>query len=109
MDIKKYEPLLSKFPKLKGILNIFEDLKQILISKKDPQVVELCKNPKNVITFDEYTNHLVRLHSDIVQKYNLLFGLFYDKKLTKKIIKIYREECPEVCDYLENFFLMKQI
>ena len=65
----KYIPLMSKYPKLKGVYNIFEDLKNALYQKN---IIE--KNnikSSNLIIFNDYIKTYIRLHYEFIRKYSI--------------------------------------
>ena len=65
----KYIPLLSKYPKLKGIYNIFYDLKESLSSYKinNNKIIK----SSNLIYFEDYNKIYIKLHFEIIRKYTL--------------------------------------
>ena len=87
----KYIPLMSKYPKLKGVYNIFEDLKNALYQKN---IIE--KNnikSSNLIIFNDYIKTYIRLHYEFIRKYSIY-----------KLLKLHHLENNEI----EFLYFIKQ-
>ena len=65
----KYTPLMSKYPKLKGVYNIFSELKEKLYSIKEMTIDYMASS--NLIFFDDYSRIYIKLHYEFIRKYSL--------------------------------------
>ena len=57
---EKYIPLMSKFPKLKGVYNIFSELKEKLYNIKEIPMDYISSS--NLIFFEDYSKLYIKLH-----------------------------------------------
>ena len=66
---EKYLPLLNKYNKLKGVYNVFSELKQKLYSI--PEIKNNTITSSNLIYFEDYVRIYIKLHFEIIRKYKL--------------------------------------
>ena len=66
---EKYIHLKNIYPKLKGIYNIFDDLKEKLYTIKEIQIKNISSS--NLIFFDDYSRLYIKLHFEFIRKYSL--------------------------------------
>ena len=66
---EKYMPLMDKYPKLKGIYNIFSGLKEKLYCIKEIKMDKI--HSSNLITFEDYSRIYIKLHYEFIRKYSL--------------------------------------
>ena len=65
----KYAPLINKYPKLKGVYNIFNKLKDKLYSIKEITMDYISSS--NLIFFEDYSRIYIKLHYEFIRKYSL--------------------------------------
>ena len=65
----KYLPLMNKYPKLKGVYNIFSELKSKLYTIKEIQMNNISSS--NLIFFEDYIRIYIKLHYEFIRKYSL--------------------------------------
>ena len=103
--IEKYNPLKNKYPKLKGIYNDFDDLKEDL-SSINPIKNGVIKS-SNLIYFNDYNRIYVKLHYEIIRKYSL-YKLFKSKNFNEsKFIELIKNKCPYYLDLAKQLPLYK--
>jgi hypothetical protein len=99
---EKYEPLLQKYKKLKGVYNLFDDLLDRLFHiEKIP--IENMKS-SNLIFFEDYNETYIKLHYKIIQRYQL-FKLFKENNYNQeKFIQMIAKEKPNFLEIAEELF-----
>ena len=65
----KYMPLMNKYPKLKGVYNIFSELKAKLYIIKEISLNNIASS--NLIFFEDYNRIYIKLHYEFIRKYSL--------------------------------------
>ena len=65
----KYIPLMNKYPKLKGVYNCFDELKQKLYSIEEIKIDNIQSS--NLIRFEDYSRIYIKLHYEFIRKYSL--------------------------------------
>ena len=99
---EKYEPLLKKYQKLKGVYNLFDELLDKLFHiEKIP--MENIKS-SNLIFFEDYNETYIKLHYKIIQRYQL-FKLFKENNYNQeKFIQMIAKEKPNFLEIAEELF-----
>ena len=89
----KYTNLLDKYPKLKGVYSIFEELKNKLF--EIPQM-EIDNNisSSNLIYFEDYSRKCIRLLYEFIRQYSLYKLLKSNNCNEKKFLAFVKKECP---------------
>lgn len=85
----KYKPLMDEYPKLKGIYDTFEDLKEKLYSIKPMKMDNISSS--NLIYFEDYSLLYIKLHYEFIRKYCLY-----------KILKSYQYNESQFLDLVEK-------
>ena len=88
-DKENYLSLMEKYPKLKGVYNVFNVLKEKL-SNID-EIENENKPLSNLFFFEDYSKIYIKLHYEFIRKY----GLY-------KLLKKYKLSESEFLDYVEK-------
>ena len=103
---EKYEPLLKKYSKLKGVYNLFDVLLDKLFHI-DKIPIENLKS-SNLIFFEDYNETYIKLHYKIIQRYQL-YKLFRENNYNQeKFIQMISEKKPNFLEVAEELFPNKQ-
>ena len=65
--VDKYKPLMEEYPKLKGVYDIFEELKKKLYSITPMNMDNISSD--NLIYFEDYSRVYIKLHYEFIRKY----------------------------------------
>ena len=65
--VDKYKPLMNEYPKLKGVYDIFEELKKKLYSITPMNMDNISSD--NLIYFEDYSRVYIKLHYEFIRKY----------------------------------------
>ena len=65
----KYEPLVNKFNKLKGVYNVFSELKEKLYTIDGKKLDYMSSS--NLLFFEDYSRLYIKLHYEFIRKYSL--------------------------------------
>ena len=65
----KYMPLMDQYPKLKGIYNVFSELKEKLYDINEIKMDNIQSS--NLIMFEDYSRIYIKLHYEFIRKYSL--------------------------------------
>ena len=98
----KYIYLMNKYPKLKGIFNIFEDLKNKLYSINTKERKNIKSS--NLITFNEYNNIYIKLHFELIRKYSLYKILKLKNIEEKEFLNYIKTEIPYFLEIAQQLF-----
>jgi len=101
-NIDKYIYLMNKYPKLKGIFNIFEDLKNKLYSIKTKEEKNIKSS--NLITFDEYNNKYIKLYFELIWKYSIYKILKLKNIEEKEFLNYIKTEIPYFLEIAQQLF-----
>ena len=66
---EKYIPLMNQYPKLKGVYNIFESMKDKLYNINQMNIDNISSS--NLIFFEDYSKKYIKLHYEFIRKYSL--------------------------------------
>ena len=66
---EKYMPLMNKYSKLKGVYNIFSELKEKLYEIREIPINNI--NSSKIIFFEDYNRLYIKLHFEFIRKYSL--------------------------------------
>ena len=101
-NIDKYKPLMDKYPKLKGIYDIFEKLKEKLYSIK-PMKMDFISS-SNLIFFEDYSRLYIKLHYEFIRKY-LLFKILKSHNYNEsQFLALVEEKRPNFIDLAKQLF-----
>ena len=101
-DVDKYKPLMDKYPKLKGIYDIFEKLKEKLYSIK-PMKMDFISS-SNLIFFEDYSRLYIKLHYEFIRKY-LLFKILKSHNYNEsQFLALVEEKRPNFIDLAKQLF-----
>lgn len=99
---EKYLPLLEKYPKLKGVYNLFDELLEKLFEiEKIP--IENIKS-SNLIFFEDYNETFIKLHYKIIQKYQLYKLLKENGFHQEQFIQMIALRKPNFLELAEHLF-----
>ena len=82
---EKYLYLLNKYNKLRGVFNIFSELKEKLNEIKETKNNIIVKSD-NLFYFEEYLETYVKLHYEIIKKYDI-YSILRSKGFTEEEFK----------------------
>ena len=101
-NVDKYKPLMDKYPKLKGIYDIFEKLKEKLYSIK-PMKMDFISS-SNLIFFEDYSRLYIKLHYEFIRKY-LLFKILKSHNYNEsQFLALVEEKRPNFIDLAKQLF-----
>ena len=92
LNVDKYLPLMQKYPKLKGVFKVFDDLKTNISLNQN-----LFSNPitsSNLIFFFFFFNIYIKLHFEIVRKYSLYKLLKSNNFNQSKFLDLINKKTP---------------
>ena len=94
---------MDKYPKLKGIYDIFEKLKEKLYSIK-PMKMDFISS-SNLIFFEDYSRLYIKLHYEFIRKY-LLFKILKSHNYNEsQFLALVEEKRPNFIDLAKQLFL----
>ena len=92
-NIKKYMPLMQKYPQLRGVFNTFYDLKKVLFFQNSYSMINTFPiKSSNLIFLSDYNTTYIKLHFEIVRKYSLYKLLKLNGK--SKFLKLINKKRP---------------
>ena len=103
---EKYIPLLNKYSKLKGVYNIFSDLKEKLSSIKEIKSDTIKSS--NLIYFEDYSKIYIKLHYEIIRKYKLFKILKSTNYNEKEFLELMEKNFPNFIDVARQLFPDKE-
>ena len=80
-NLEKYLPLMKKYPKIKKVINNFDDLIKAIFS--NPIHQNMQNKSSNIIFLSEYNNDYIKFHFEIAKKYSLYKLLKINKSFDK--------------------------
>ena len=89
---EKYIPLMNKYPKLKGIFTLFDELKAAISSNNN--MFNIPIKSSNLIFLSDYNNTYIKLHFEIVRKYSLYKLLKSNNYNQSKFLDLIRKKSP---------------
>ena len=100
--VDKYKPLMDKYPKLKGIYDIFEKLKEKLYSIKPMKMDYISSS--NLIYFEDYSRLYIKLHYEFIRKY-LIFKILKTHNYNEsEFLALVEEKHPNFVDLAKQLF-----
>ena len=76
----KYIPLMNQYPKLKGVYNVFSNLKEKLYDINEIKMDNIQSS--NLISFEDYSRIYIKLHYEFIRKYSL-YKILKSKNLSE--------------------------
>ena len=101
-NVDKYKPLMDEYPKLKGIYDIFEKLKEKYYSIK-PMKMDLISS-SNLIYFEDYSRLYIKLHYEFIRKYALFKILKSHDYNESEFLALVEEKRPDFMDLAKQLF-----
>ena len=102
----KYLPLMNKYPKLKGVYNIFSELKSKLYTIKEIQMNNISSS--NLIFFEDYIRIYIKLHYEFIRKYSL-YKLLKSKNCNEsQFLYLVKKKYPHFLPLARQLFPDKQ-
>ena len=99
---EKYEPLLKKYTKLKGVYNLFDELLDKLFNIEEIPIENIKSS--NLIFFEDYNETFIKLHYKIIQRYQL-YKLFKENNYDQeKFIQMIANAKPNFIEAAEELF-----
>ena len=99
---EKYFPLMSKFPKLKGVYNIFSELKEKLYNIKEIPMDYISSS--NLIFFEDYSKLYIKLHYEFIRKYSLYKLLKSQNCNEADFLQLVEKKFPYFLDLARQLF-----
>ena len=102
----KYIPLMNKYPKLKGVYNVFSELKSKLYTIKEIPMNNISSS--NLIYFEDYSRIYIKLHYEFIRKYSL-YKLLKSKDCNEsEFLQLVQEKYPYFLSLARQLFPDKQ-
>ena len=102
----KYLPLKNKYPKLLGVYNIFDDLKEKLFNIEEMKINNISSS--NLIFFEDYNRLYIKLHSEFISKYSL-YKLLKSKNCNEsEFLLLVKEKYPNFLPLAKQIFPNKK-
>ena len=93
---------MNEYPKLKGIYNIFEELKKKLYSITPMKMDNISS--ANLIYFEDYSRLYIKLHYEFIRKYMLFKILKSHNYNEAQFLDLVEEEYPYFMDLAKQLF-----
>ena len=103
---EKYIPLLNKYSKLKGVYNIFSELKEKLYTIKEIKSDSITSS--SLIYFEDYSKIYIKLHYEIIRKYKLFKILKSNNFDENKFLELIEIHFPNFIDVARQLFPDKE-
>ena len=103
---EKYMPLMDKYSKLKGVYNIFSDLKEKLYTIKEIDMNYI--NSSNLIFFEDYSKIYIKLHYEFIRKYSLYKLLISKNCSESQFLQLVEEKYPYFLEIARQLFPNKK-
>ena len=99
---EQYISLIEKYPKLKGVYNVFEDLTNTLYSLQgfNNKIIK----SSNLIFFEEYNSIYIKLHYEFIIKYDLYKQLKAKSISPKQFLSFVKTQYPFFLELAEQLF-----
>ena len=105
-DKEKYIPLIRKYPKLLGVYNIFDDLKEKLFTIKEMKINNISSS--NLLFFEDYNRLYIKLHFEFITKYSL-YKLLKSKNCNEReFLFLIKEKYPNFLPLAKQIFPHKE-
>ena len=101
-NVDKYKPLMDEYPKLKGIYDVFEKLKEKFYSIK-PMKMDFISS-SNLIYFEDYSRLYIKLHYEFIRKYSLFKILKSHDYNESEFLSLVEEKRPDFMDLAKQLF-----
>ena len=98
----KYIPLMSIYPKLKGVYNEFNELKEKLYTISEIKMDNICSS--NLIFFEDYSRIYIKLHYEFIRKYSLYKILKSNNYSEQEFLYYIEKKCPSFLDTAKQLF-----
>ena len=98
----KYIPLMSIYPKLKGVYNEFNELKEKLYTISEIKMENICSS--NLIFFEDYSRIYIKLHYEFIRKYSLYKILKSNNYSEQEFLYYIEKKCPSFLDTAKQLF-----
>ena len=100
---EKYLFLMDKYPKLKGVYNIFNELKEKLFTIEEIKINNIASS--NLIYFEDYSRIYIKLHYEFIRKYGLYKLLKNNKYSESEFLEIIEKKHPNFLELAKQIFL----
>ena len=99
---EKYLSLMDEFPKLKGVYDVFNELKEKLFTIKEIKINNIASS--NLIYFEDYSRIYIKLHYEFIRKYGLYKLLKKNKYNESKFLEFIEKKHPNFLDLAKQLF-----
>ena len=101
-NLKKYLPLMNKYPKIKGIYNEFDKLKEKLYTIEPMDMKNIASS--NLIYFEDYSRIYIKLHYEFIRKY-FIYKIIKSKNCNEfQLLALVEKEYPNLLDWVKQLF-----
>ena len=97
---------MDKYSKLKGVYNIFSDLKEKLYTIKEIDMNYI--NSSNLIFFEDYSKIYIKLHYEFIRKYSLYKLLISKNCSESQFLQLVEEKYPYFLEIARQLFPNKK-
>ena len=99
---EKYIPLMDKYSKLKGVYNIFSELKEKLYTINEITMNNI--HSSNLIFFEDYSRLYIKLHYEFIRKYSLYKLLISNKCNEFQFLELVKTKFPHFLELAKQLF-----
>ena len=102
---EKYLSFMNQYSKLKGVYNIFSDLKNKLYNIREMKIENISSS--NLIFFEDYSRIYIKLHYEFIRKYSL-YKLFKSKRCNEsQFLYLVEKKYPNFLNTAKQLFPKK--
>ena len=101
-NINKYQSLMNQYPKIKGIYNNFDELKEKLYTITPVDMKNILSS--NLIYFEDYSRIYIKLHHEFIRKYFIYKILKSEKCNEFQLITLIEREHPHLLEWVKELF-----
>ena len=101
-NLEKYKPLIKEYPKLKGIYDKFDKLREELYNIQQIKIDILTSS--NLIYFEDYSRIYIKLHYEFIRKY-YLYKILKEKNCNEfEFLELVEKQFPYFLDLAKQLF-----
>jgi hypothetical protein len=101
-DKENYLSLMEKYPKLKGVYNVFNELKEKLFTIEEIKINSIASS--NLIYFEDYSRIYIKLHYEFIRKYGLYKLLKKNKYSESEFLEFIEKKHPNFLGLAKQIF-----
>ena len=101
-NINKYQSLMNQYPKIKGIYNKFDKLKEKLYTITPMDMKNILSS--NLIYFEDYSRIYIKLHHEFIRKY-FIYKILKSKKCNEfQFLTLVEREHLNLLEWVKELF-----